>query len=204
MFLRTGPIREILEVLIISLLLFLAVQAALQNFRVEGSSMQPTLHNDELVLVNKLAYTRIDLGSFDFLLPGKSNGDFLLGGPDRGDVAVFHSPDDPARDFVKRIIGLPGDVVEVRGGVVYVSGEGLTESEYTSAPPAYEVAPVVVPPDHYYVMGDNRNGSRDSHNFGVIPKDSLVGKVLFRWFPLDEIGGVGHRDLVTTEGTKLE
>ena len=84
------------------------------------------------------------------------------------------------------------------------AGEGLTESEYTSAPPAYEVAPVVVPPDHYYVMGDNRNGSRDSHNFGVIPKDSLVGKVLFRWFPLDEIGGVGHRDLVTTEGTKLE
>ncbi len=201
--LRYGPLREIIEVAILALAVFWVVQSAVQNFQVEGASMSPTLHNADLVLVNKLAYQRLNLGPFDTLVPGKDNGEFLFGGPERGDVVVFRSPFDAARDFVKRVVGIPGDVVEVRDGRILVNGQPLEETSYISAPPNYTQGPQVVPPEHYFVLGDNRNASQDSHVFGAIHEDLLVGKVVFRWFPLDAIGGGGSRDLVTASGTAL-
>lgn len=200
---RYGPLRDVLETIILALIVFLLAREAVQNFQVEGSSMQPTLHDSEFVLVNKLAYRAFDLGPFDVLIPGKDNGDFLFGGPDRGDVIVFRSPFDENRDFVKRVIALPGDVVEVDDGLVRVNGEALAEDPYISAPPNYSEAPLTVPPEHYYVLGDNRNASQDSHIFGPIHRSLLVGEVIFRWFPLDEIGGGGGRDLETVDETPV-
>ena len=202
--LRHGPIRDILETALLALIVFLLARAVVQNFQVEGASMDPTLQHANFVLVNKLAYEKVNLGPFDFLIPGRDNGEFLFEGPSRGDVVVFHSPSDPDRDFVKRIIGLPGDRVEVRMGEVLVNGARLDEGAYIRSAPTYQYPqgsmPVVVPPDHYFVLGDNRNASQDSHVFGPVHERLLVGAVIFRWLPLDAIGGGGSRPLVTDVG----
>ena len=201
--LRFGPLRDILETVILALLVFLLAREAIQNFQVEGTSMVPTLEDSEFVLVDKFSYWEVDVGPLDFLIPGRSNGDYLFGGPSRGDVVVFHSPNDPSRDFVKRVIGLPGDIVEVRDGLVIVNGVPLEESAYTTAPPNARREPEPIPQDHYFVMGDNRNNSQDSLIFGPIHKSALVGKVIFRWFPLDRIGGAGSRSLEGPNGVPL-
>ena len=105
---------------------------------------------------------------------------------------------------MKRVIGLPGDRIEVRDGEVLVNGRGLDERQYIRSGPTYQYPqaglPLVVPPKHYFVLGDNRNASQDSHVFGPIHERLLVGAVIFRWLPLDSIGGGGGRDLVTTGG----
>lgn len=205
--LRYGATRDVIETVILALIVFLLAREVVQNFQVEGSSMSPSLSDSDFVLVNKFAYKEVDLGPFDFLIPGRSNGDFLFGGPSRGDVVVFRSPSDNSRDFVKRVIGLPGDRIEVRGGQVLVNGQELDESAYISSPPAYTYPsggmPSVVPPEHYFVLGDNRNASQDSHVFGPIHRRLLVGEVIFRWWPWGEIGGGSGRDLVTLDGERL-
>lgn len=189
--LRYGATRDIIETVILTLIVFLVAREVVQNFQVEGSSMDPSLGNKDLVLVNKFAYRDVDLGPF---------GDVDFGAPSRGDVIVFRSPTDADRDFVKRVIGLPGDRIEVRDGLVLVNGLALDETAYISAPPTYLYPnaglPSVVPPRHYFVLGDNRNASLDSHSFGPIHERLLVGEVIFRWFPLGDIGGGGGRELV--------
>ena len=202
--LRFGPLQDVLETVVLALIVFLLAREAVQNFQVDGASMVPTLRDDQFVLVNKTAYWRLDFGPLDFLVPGKDNGDFLFGGPDRGNVVVFRPPTDESRDFVKRVIGIPGDTVEVRDGLVFVNGQALEESVYTVAPPSYQWGPVSVLPEHYFVLGDNRNASRDSHDFGQVHVGSIVGRVIFRWLPLDEIGTPGSRDLITLDGMALQ
>ena len=192
MSLQTGALRETIEMLILGLIVFLLAREAVQNFQVEGSSMLPTLDNSDLVLVNKVGYWKLDLGPFDALIPGRNNGEFLMGGPDRGSVIIFRPPYRSDKDFVKRVIGLPGDTVEVRDGRVWVNGRRLQEFDYTAALPNYSWGPARIPPEHYFVLGDNRNRSSDSHSFGPIHEDHIVGEVLLRWFPLDRIStGVG-------------
>jgi len=198
--LHAGPLRETIEMLILGLVVFLLAREAVQNFQVEGSSMQPTLTNSELVLVNKIGYWEIDLGPFDALLPGRSNGDFLMGGPDRGSVIIFRPPYQSDKDFVKRVIGLPGDEVEIREGRVWINGRRLAEFDYTAAPPSYSWGPAQIPPEHYFVLGDNRNRSSDSHNFGPIHEDQIVGEVMVRWFPLDRISSAIGRPAVDADG----
>lgn len=191
--LRAGPFRDIIETLILALLVFLAAREAVQNFQVEGSSMFPTLHNADFVLVNKLAYQRWNLGPFDFLIPGKQNGSDIFHGPKRGDVVVLLSPQDHSRDFVKRIIGEPGDTIEIVDGQVFVNDHPLAESAYIAVPTQTDLPPTVVPPDHYFVMGDNRNASSDSRSFGPVPRALIIGKVWFRWYPFDRIdAGISH------------
>lgn len=202
--LRYGPLRDVLETVILALIVFLLAREAVQNFQVEGSSMEITLSDSQFVLVNKLAYRAIEIGPLDAIVPGKSNGDYLFGGPQRGDVVVFRSPFNDDRDFVKRVIGLPGDVVEVREGLVFVNRTPLAESDYITAPPSYTLSQLMVPPEHYFVLGDNRNASSDSHIFGPIHRGLFVGKVIFRWFPLDRIGGAGSRDLVGLDGVAVQ
>lgn len=201
--LQTGPLRELIEMVILGLIVFLLAREAVQNFQVEGSSMEPTLSSSDLVLVNKIGFWEVDLGPFDALLPGRSNGDFLLGGPDRGSVIIFRPPYQTDTDYVKRVIGLPGDIVEVRGGRVWVNGQRLEEAEYTAAPPNYSWGPAEVPPEHYFVLGDNRNRSSDSHTFGPIHEDQIVGEVMLRWFPFNRLtDGIG-RPTVDIDGREL-
>jgi signal peptidase I len=164
-------VRDILETALLTLIIFLGVRLGVQTFRVEGFSMTPTLQTNQYLLINKLAYT--------------------VGEPQRGDVVVLRFPLDPQRDFVKRIIALPGEQVEVRGGVVYVDGWPLAEP-YILSRPAYSFPPHQVPPDSYFVLGDNRNNSSDSHVWGFLPKDYLIGKAWLSYWPVDNWGVVEH------------
>ena len=161
---RSGALRfilDIVETLILSVVLFAVINAVSARIRVDGASMQPTLETGEFVIVNKLAY--------------------MLGKVQIGDVIVFHFPRDPEQEYIKRVIGLPGDQVTVQDGKVSVNGQPLNE-DYIAAPPAYE-STWEVPADSLFVLGDNRNNSSDSHNWGPVPLDYVVGKAVFVYWP---------------------
>lgn len=182
--------RELVETLLLALLIFLAVRSAVQNFKVEGDSMLPSLENGQYIIVNKLAYAQIDLSKFDwipFFDPGDNPVHHLFGTPERGDVIVFRSPTNPDRDFIKRVIGVPGDTVEIRSGVVYVNNEPLVEP-YISGKTSCPCGPWEVAPGTYFVLGDHRNNSSDSRVIGAIPEENIIGKALFSYWPLSEVG----------------
>lgn len=156
-----GTLLEILEILLLAAVFYIGIDAVVARLRVESISMLPTLRADDFILVNKLAY----------------HG----GTPQRGDIVVFRAPPDPSQDYVKRVIGLPGDVISVRNGMVYVNNEPLKEP-YIAAEPAY-TGTWVVPPGELFVLGDNRNQSSDSHSWGFVPMQSLVGRALVVYWP---------------------
>lgn len=170
---RPGFLRfllDVVETLILSVILFAAINAVSARIRVDGASMEPTLESGEFVIVNKLAY--------------------MLGKPQVGDVIVFHYPRDPSQEYIKRVIGLPGDQVNVRAGQVYVNDQPL-EEDYIAASPVYEYAQTV-PQDALFVLGDNRNNSSDSHNWGTVPLGYVVGKALFVYWPPTDWGVLEH------------
>jgi signal peptidase I len=183
-------IRELVETCLLALLIFLAVRSAVQNFKVEGESMIPSLENGQYIIVNKLAYAQLDLSKFDWI-PFFDSGDspmrHVFGTPKRGDVVVFRAPSNPDRDFIKRVIGVSGDRVEIRDSVVYVNDEPLAEP-YTTGRTGCPCGPWVVEPGKYFVLGDHRNNSSDSRVFGTIQEDSIIGKALFSYWPLSEVG----------------
>jgi signal peptidase I len=154
---------EILQTLIMAVVLYFLIDAVVGRVRVENISMQPTLHEGEFILVNKLAYR--------------------LGNYERGDVIIFHH--DATEDYIKRVIGLPGDRVEIHGGHVYVNGNMLTES-YIAAAPQYSGV-WQVPQGQLFVLGDNRNQSSDSHQWGFVPVNTVVGRALIVYWPLNEM-----------------
>jgi len=170
---RSGFLRfvlDALETLVLSVILFAAINAVSARIRVDGASMEPTLQSGEFVIVNKLTYT--------------------LGKPKTGDVIVFHFPRDPDQEYIKRVIGLPGDRVTVKSGRVYVNDQPLEEA-YIASPPVYE-STWDVPADSLFVLGDNRNNSSDSHNWGMVPMDYVVGKAIFVYWPPTEWGVVEY------------
>jgi signal peptidase I len=172
---ETGPgigrfIVDILETLVLSALLFLGINAVSARIRVDGFSMEPSLHSGEFVIVNKMAYK--------------------LGTPSRGDIIVFRYPYDPQQEFIKRIIGLPGDEVRIEGGVVYVNGTALQEP-YIAAPPVYQNI-VTVPENSFFVLGDNRNNSSDSHSWGAVPEENVIGKAVVVYWPPPDWGLIPH------------
>ncbi len=186
-----SALREIIETVVLTLIIFFAVRSMVQNFKVEGSSMEPSLRHGQYLLVNKLAYLSIDpvgLRSQIPLLPELISGRrYLLGTPQKGDVVVFHFPKDPTRDFIKRIIGTPGDQVEVRGSHVFLNGQQLDEP-YLREEPRYNVPAQSVPSGQYFVLGDNRNNSSDSHVWGMVPEENLLGKAWLVYWPLTAWG----------------
>lgn len=186
-----SALREIIETVILTLIIFFAVRSVVQNFKVEGSSMEPSLRHGQYLLVNKLAYLSLDpagLRSQIPVLPDVGSGRrYLLGTPQKGDVVVFHFPKDPSRDFIKRIIGTPGDQVEVRGSHVFLNGTQLDEP-YLREEPRYNVPAQGVPTGHYFVLGDNRNNSSDSHVWGMVPEENLLGKAWLVYWPLTAWG----------------
>ncbi|MFQ5880346.1 MAG: signal peptidase I [Dehalococcoidia bacterium] len=188
-------LREILETLILALLIFLAVRSVVQNFRVEGVSMDPSLENGQYIIVNKLAYARIDLKIFNFLPffdAGSNSVKHIFGGPGRGDVVVFRSPQDRSTDFIKRIIGQPGDTVEIRDGTVFING-ALLEEPYASGRTnchggRQRCGPLTLGEGRYYVLGDNRTSSSDSRLWGPVPEGDIIGKAWFSYWPLSQLG----------------
>ena len=192
-------LREMVETIILALLIFLLVRAVVQNFQVEGRSMEPTFENQWYVLVNKALYWQLNMETVSKFVPFVDPGDnpmhYLFRGPKRGDVVVFKSPNQPAngpeRDFIKRVIALPGETVEVRDCTVFIDGEPLDEP-YILEKPAYTFAPQTVPPDHLFVLGDNRNNSSDSHSWGMMPIENLIGQAWLIYWPSSAFGLVDN------------
>jgi signal peptidase I len=188
---------ELLQTLVLAALIFFAVRAVAQNFRVEGSSMEPGLHDGQYLLVNKAVYFKLNLDTLSkyipFIDPGDKPQRFLFRSPKRGDVIVFRFPRDPDRDFIKRIIGVPGDTVRIEEGLVYVNGVALQEP-YTN-PGRYNMDEKVVPNGSYFVLGDNRSNSFDSHVWDFLPEENIIGQAMLSYWPLDNFGGVGNRSI---------
>ena len=163
---RSHLAREIVETIALTLIIFLVIRFAIQSYRVEGVSMQPGLQSDQYVLVNKMAY--------------------LFHAPERGDVIVFHFPLDTSKDFIKRVIGLPGDTISYTSTTVQVNGVVLNEPYIREKANPLGKNPFVVPPNEYFVMGDNRPASDDSRDWGYVPKDYIVGKAVMVYWPLNK------------------
>ena len=152
---------DIIETLVLAVILFLGINAVSARVRVDGFSMIPTLQDGEFVLVSKLNYQ--------------------FGKVERGDILVFHFPMDPEQELIKRVIGLPGDTIGVQNGKVSVNGQVLDEP-YIAATPAYS-GEWQVPDDQLFVLGDNRNDSSDSHSWGFLPFEKVVGKAVVIYWP---------------------
>lgn len=165
---------EFIETVLLAVVLFFGINAVSARIRVDGNSMYPTLLNGEFVFVNRLAYK--------------------LGRPSVGDVIVFRYPGDPKQDYIKRVIGRPGDTVAVQNGKVFVNGQELAE-DYIAASPAYH-GNWNVPEKSLFVLGDNRNDSSDSHTWGMVPMDNVVGKAVFVYWPVRNWAIITHPDLV--------
>ncbi len=161
-----GWLKDILLAVVIA---FLMVVFLYQPVKVEGTSMQPELLDQERIFVNKFVYHFEEIH--------------------RGDIVVFWYPKDPSKSFIKRVLGVPGDVVSIREGQVYINGQ-LVEERYV--PRGYQDAdsyPLVrVREGHYYVLGDHRNASNDSRSWGLVPRKYIYGKAVFRYWPVVKAG----------------
>jgi signal peptidase I len=154
-------IRDILETVFLAMILFLAINTVSARIRVESISMEPTLYPGDFILVDRVSYH------------------FSL--PKIGDIVVFRYPPDPSQRFIKRVIGLPGDEIMVANGKVSVNGQVLDEP-YTKSNPIY-TGNWIVPNNSIFVLGDNRNRSDDSHVWGMVPLENLIGRSLFIYWP---------------------
>lgn len=166
-------IRDTLEIVFLALVLYVVIQYAVQTVHVLGSSMLYTLHDNDLLVASKISYK--------------------LHTPQRGDIIVFKPPDEASRDFIKRIIGLPGERIRIVNSVVYINDRVLHEPylpekwTYNNNWPSSGQDYIILP-DQYFVMGDNRNHSSDSRTFGPITLDSILGKAEVRIWPLGTLG----------------
>ena len=183
-----AAIREAIETIALAIFLVLVIQAAVQNYRVEGPSMIPRLLDQDRVIVSKVVYTEIDAERVARFVPGldAESGEVWrpFGGIDRGDVIVFKWPIDPRQSFVKRVIGLPGDRIRLDRGAVFVNGVPQDEP-YIEHAKNESLVERVVHENSFYVMGDNRARSDDSRNWGDVPRENVVGKVSLAYWPLD-------------------
>jgi signal peptidase I len=166
---RHRLVREVIETLILTALMFLIINTAVQNFDVDGMSMEPKLHNGERLMVDKASY--------------------MFHPPARGDVIVFVAPPQPTLDYVKRVIALPGDTISVKNGVPTVNGVTLKEfyvdpQRMGASPSDRQIQNVVVPPGEYFVMGDNRVESFDSRSWGFLPRKNIIGRATLVYWPL--------------------
>lgn len=155
---------DLIETIVIAALIYVGINTVSARIRVDGFSMEPTLHSGELVLVNKLAYR--------------------FGEPKAGEIIVFHYPRNPDQEYIKRIIGLPGDQISIRSGQVFVN-DTLLEEPYIAAPPNYTLD-WSVPENSLFVLGDNRNNSSDSHSWGPVPMEYVIGKALLVYWPPED------------------
>ncbi len=166
---------DVLETLVLSVVLFVGINMISARIVVDGASMEPTLMSGEYVIVNRLSYR--------------------VGTPQRGDIIVFHFPRDPSKEYIKRVIGLPGDEVQVEKGQVYVNGQALDET-YLKVKTNY-VGTWRVPAGQLFVLGDNRNNSSDSHDWGTVPMSYVVGKAVLVYWPPTDWAIIQHVQLIS-------
>ncbi|MBD1863299.1 MULTISPECIES: signal peptidase I [Trichocoleus] len=172
-----NPWLEGLKTIGLSVILALGIRTFVAEARyIPSGSMLPTLQINDRLIVDKLSYHFHSL--------------------ERGDIVVF-SPTQTLKDqgfkdaFIKRVIGLPGEKVEVKGGRVYINDQPLRE-EYIDEKPSYQWGPVQVASDSYLVLGDNRNNSYDSHYWGFVPRDRIIGRAVVRFWPPNRVGELGQ------------
>ena len=174
-------VRELIETLALTLVIFLLVRFAAPNFRIEGYSMEPNFHDGQYLFVNRIVY--------------------MLHPPERGDVIVLIPPTSTSRDYIKRVIGLPGERVEIVDGRVLIDGQGLKEP-YPLNSGTYSYGPVTVGAGEYFVLGDNRDNSSDSHSWGMLAASKVIGRAWITYWPLDMIGWVPSYSYTSPPGNK--
>jgi signal peptidase I len=170
-------LRELAEVVLLAVILYIGISFAVQTVHVEGLSMFATLDDNDYLIANKI--------------------DYRLHAPQRGDIIILRPPNNNSTDFIKRVIALPGERLLIRDGVVYINGHRLIEPYLPEAWVVFNSWPTigssngtVIPPNQYFVMGDNRNKSQDSRYFGPIGRDRIDGRAWFRIWPLDHFGDI--------------
>jgi signal peptidase I len=176
---------ELVQILVLALLMVMVIRNFIHNYRIDGISMEPNFHDGQFLIVNRFAYCpgiHLEIPVVNQSLFDKT---WCVRTPSRGDVVIFEYPRDPSRDFIKRVIGLPGETVEVIAGQVYVNGQLMPEP-FGPNPGSYNAAPLTVGPDEVYVMGDNRNNSSDSHLWGPLRLENIIGKALISYWPPSE------------------
>ncbi|HIK55074.1 MAG TPA: signal peptidase I [Synechococcales cyanobacterium M55_K2018_004] len=180
-----NPWVEGLKTIGVSIVLALGIRTFVAEARyIPSGSMLPTLEINDRLIVEKVSY--------------------LFQSPNRGDIIVFVPPDQlnqrSFKDaFIKRVIGLPGEKIQVKNGQVFINDQPLTEN-YLESPPDYEWGPEIVPANSYLVLGDNRNNSFDSHFWGFVPRENIIGRAAVRFWPPNRIGGIGPEPPYQTQG----
>nr|RNJ70944.1 MAG: signal peptidase I [Leptolyngbya sp. IPPAS B-1204] len=185
-----GGWKEVAKTIGLSLVLALGIRQFVAEARyIPSESMVPTLQINDRLIVEKLSYR--------------------FHSPERGDIIVFMPPDAAGRyclgiqdpnvrikdAFIKRVVALPGEKVEVREGTVFINDRPLQES-YIAAKPEYQLPPSIVPPDSFLVLGDNRNNSCDGHFWGPVPSENIIGRAAFRFWPPNRMGGISEQQPV--------
>jgi signal peptidase I len=163
--------RDIIAPILVGLAVFALFQVTVGTFKVYGSSMLPGIEQGDYIIVSKATY--------------------FFNEPQRGSIIIFHSPNDPNTDLIKRIIAVPGDTVEIKDNKVFVNDTPLVEP-YTLEPPHYFMPPEEIPASHYFVLGDNRNNSSDSHRGWTVPQENIIGKAWITYWPPYRWRLVGH------------
>jgi len=179
---KKSVIREWVESIVVAFILAMVIRTFLvQAFKIPTGSMRPTLIEGDIILVNKLIYGA-KVPFIDFTLPA-------LGEPQRGDVVVFVYPEDPKKDFVKRLIAFEDESVEIRDGTVYINDKPLLEPVfnriyyYNRGDYGQENKRIIVPKDSFFVLGDNSASSQDSRYWGFVPKKNILGKAMLIYWP---------------------
>ena len=166
---KLSSLREIIESIVIAVILAVVIRMfIIEPFYIPSGSMEPTLLINDRIIVSKVSY--------------------YFNEPERGDIVVFKYPKDPERNFVKRLIGKPGEVIELRDSKLYVDGKQVAQN---FLPPGLEYpdyGPIKVPEGQYFMLGDNRNNSEDSRYWGTLPEENIIGKAVVIYWPLNRIG----------------
>lgn len=162
-------VREIIETLLLTFFIFWLVHSLIGRYRIDGSSMNPTLLDGEYLIINNVTY--------------------VLDEPEQGDIVVFRHPRNEL-NLIKRVVGVPGDHIEINNRTVWVNGEAQ-EEPFIADSPNYSGS-WDVPPGQYFVLGDNRNNSSDSHSWGYLPEENLLGRAMFVYWPPSDWGQVDH------------
>ena len=178
-------LREVGITVGIAVVVFIILQLNVRSYTVVMSSMEPNFQEGECIMVNKATYRSSD--------------------PQRGQVIIFVPPFESPHPFIKRVIGLPGENVEIKDGKIFIDGIPL-EEEYIMEPPNNPMPATEVPENEYFVLGDNRNSSNDSRNGWTVPRDNIIGKAWFTYWPPSKLGVVKHYnypELLGTEGQEI-